>query len=106
LIRAHCTHLYEHELAIKVQSVSGQTQRLIDMNVYDTTVTKIRQLPESLVQEVNDFIDFLLVRQDSTRWQLWIHFTDAITLSESGFADYLPNLEDYENRLARGEIQW
>ena len=42
------------------------------MNVYDTTVTKIRQLPESLVQEVNDFIDFLLVRQDSTRWQLWI----------------------------------
>jgi hypothetical protein len=76
------------------------------MNVYDTTVTKIRQLPESLVQEVNDFIDFLLVRQDSTRWQLWIHFTDAITLSESGFADYLPNLEDYENRMARGEIQW
>jgi len=48
----------------------------------------------------------LLVRQDSTRWQLWIHFTDAITLSESGFADYLPNLEDYENRMARGEIQW
>ncbi len=76
------------------------------MNVYDTTITKIRQLPESLVQEVNDFIDFLLVRQDSTRWQRWIHFTDAITLSESGFADYLPNLEDYENRLARGEIQW
>jgi hypothetical protein len=35
-----------------------------------------------------------------------VYFTDAITLSESGFADYLPNLEDYENRMARGEIQW
>jgi hypothetical protein len=27
-------------------------------------------------------------------------------LAESDFADYLLNLEDYEERLARGEIQW
>ena len=25
---------------------------------------------------------------------------------EADFSDYLLNLEDYENRLARGEIQW
>jgi hypothetical protein len=76
------------------------------MSVYDMTVTKIRQLPESLIQEVSDFVDFLLMRQDITRWQLWNQFTEALELSESGFSDYLAGLEEYENRLARGEIQW
>jgi hypothetical protein len=36
----------------------------------------------------------------------WNQFTETSELSEAGFSDYLPNLEDYENRLARGEIQW
>ncbi len=76
------------------------------MTVYDTTIAKIRQLPESLIQEVSDFVDFLLLRQDSIRWQLWNQFAEALALSEAGFSDYLSNLEDYENRLARGEIQW
>jgi hypothetical protein len=39
------------------------------------TVTKIRQSPETLIQEVSDFVDFLLMRQDSTRWQLWNQFS-------------------------------
>ena len=76
------------------------------MTLYDTTVSKIDQLPESLVQEVSDFVDFLLMRQDGIRWQQWNQFTEALALSEVDFPDYLSNLEDYENRLARGEIQW
>jgi hypothetical protein len=72
----------------------------------DATITKIQQLPESLAQEVNDFIDFLLMKHDRTRWQLWMHFTEATEVAESDFADYLSNLEDYEDHLARGEIQW
>jgi hypothetical protein len=74
--------------------------------MYDVTTAKIRQLPEVLAQEVNDFVDFLLLRHDSTRWQLWTQFSEALEIAESDFADYLLNLEDYENRLARGEIQW
>ncbi len=76
------------------------------MTVSDATSAKIRQLPESLAQEVSDFIDFLLMRRDSTRWQLWIQFAEALEIAESDFFDYLLNLEDYEDRLARGEIQW
>jgi hypothetical protein len=76
------------------------------MTVYDVTTAKIRQLPDLLAQEVDDFIDFLLLRHDSTRWQLWTQFSEALEIAESDFADYLLNLEDYENRLARGEIQW
>lgn len=76
------------------------------MSIYDTTMTKMRQLPESLVQEVSDFIDFLLTRHDRTRWQMWNQFTEAMELAEAGFSEYLSNLEDYEDRLASGEVQW
>lgn len=76
------------------------------MTVYDIAMVKIRQLPESLLQEVSDFVDFLLMRRDSLRWQLWIQFAEGFGLAESDFSDYLVNLQDYEDRLARGEIKW
>ena len=47
------------------------------MNVRDATVAKIQQLPESLVQEVSDFIDFLLMKHDQERWQWWVYFAEA-----------------------------
>ena len=74
--------------------------------MYDVTIAKIEQLPESLLQEVSDFIDFLLMKNDRTRWQLWTHFSEILEVAKSDFAHYLSNLEDYEDRLARGEIRW
>jgi len=76
------------------------------MTTYEETVAKIRQLPEPLVQEVNDFVDFLLMKRDGTRWQLWTQFTETLETAESDFSEYLTDLEDYENCLARGEIRW
>lgn len=76
------------------------------MSNYEQTLARIQQLPEPLIQEVNDFIDFLLVRQDPTQWELWNQFRDTVDLTELDFADYLRNLETYEEALARGEIQW
>ena len=70
------------------------------------TITKIQQLPEPFLKEINDFIDFMFIRQDNKRWQQWNHFSESLGLSESDFSDYLANLETYEERLARGEIQW
>jgi len=75
------------------------------MTAYDTA-TKIQQLPAPLVQEVSDFIDFLRLRRDSGLWELWTYFAEALTVAESDLSDYLPGLEEYEDRLARGEIQW
>ena len=57
------------------------------MTTYDATTAKIHQLPESLVQEVSDFVDFLLVRQDAVRWQQWNQFTGSLELSDAGFAE-------------------
>jgi len=76
------------------------------MSVRDATIAKIQRLPESLVQEVSDFTDFLLMKHDQARWQWWVYFAEALEMAESDFADYLSNLEQYEDRLARGEIQW
>ncbi|MEP7340560.1 MAG: DUF2281 domain-containing protein [Acidobacteriota bacterium] len=76
------------------------------MTAQEATIAKIRQLPEPLVQEVSDFVDFLLTKRDSIRWQLWTQFTEGTELAESDFSAYLGQLEDYEQRLARGEVQW
>jgi len=66
------------------------------MTAYDVTIAKISKLPESLVQEVNNFIDFWLLKYNSELPQL----------TESDFSDYLKNLEAYGEKLAGGEIQW
>ena len=76
------------------------------MTIYERTVAKMQPLPELLLQEVSDFIDSLLVKQDRTQWELWTHFRETFDVAESDFADYLRNLETYEERLARGDIQW
>ncbi|MCC5598164.1 DUF2281 domain-containing protein [Nostoc favosum] len=76
------------------------------MSIQDQTIGKIRQLPEALVQEVSDFIDFLLMKHSGKNWELWLQFSESLEIVESDFSEYLSNLEDYEERLARGEIQW
>jgi hypothetical protein len=76
------------------------------MTVHDRAIAKIRQLPESLVQEVNDFVDFLLMKHSRGQTEAWTPDGDEQHLVETGLEDYLSNLEDYEERLARGEIQW
>ena len=76
------------------------------MTIYETTITKIRELLEPLVQEVSDFVDLLQTEQDDMRCQMWRLFKEGLEVAESDFGDYLSSLEDYENRLARGEIKW
>jgi hypothetical protein len=77
-----------------------------EMTVYEMTIAKIQQMPESLIQEVHDFVDLLLTRSDRARWQMWQQFSESLALAEADLPDYLPNLQEYEERLARGEVQW
>jgi len=76
------------------------------MTVHETIIAKICRLPEPLVQEVSDFVDFLLTKRDAARWQLWTQFAEGLAMAEADFSDYLAQLENYEQQLARGEIQW
>jgi hypothetical protein len=75
------------------------------MNIQTQTISKIGQMPEALVQEVNDYIDFLLWRDRDSR-SISTTSLDSTEIVESDFADYLSNLEEYETRLSNGEIKW
>ena len=75
------------------------------MNIQTQTISKIGQMPEALVREVNDYIDFLLWRDRHYR-STNLASLDSTEMVESDFADYLSNLEEYETRLANGEIKW
>jgi hypothetical protein len=75
------------------------------MNIQTQTISKIGQMPEALVREVNDYIDFLLWRDRDNRSTSTTSL-DSTEIVESDFADYLFNLEEYETRLANGEIKW
>lgn len=67
------------------------------MTVHDETIAKIRQLPESLVQEVNDFVDFLLMKQDSDRGQL---FAKELIVDTSGhIRKVVIDINDYQRLL-------
>ena len=47
------------------------------MTAYEETIAKIHRLPESLLQEVNDFVDFLQMKQNATHWELLNHYAEA-----------------------------
>lgn len=76
------------------------------MTIHEATIAKIQEMPEELVQEVQDYIDYLLIKRNSVRWQAIQRTSEVQILTESDMADYLPNLEDYEEKLVRGEIKW
>ena len=75
------------------------------MNIQTQIISKIGQMPEALVREVNDYIDFLLWR-DRHNQLTNMTSLDSTEMVESDFTDYLSNLEEYETRLANGEIKW
>jgi hypothetical protein len=75
------------------------------MNIQTQTISKIGQMPEALIREVNDYIDFLLWRDRHNQFTNMTSL-DSTEMVESDFSDYLSNLEDYETRLANGEIKW
>lgn len=76
------------------------------MNLQEIAIAKIQQMPEDLVQEVNNFIDSLLMRHRDNNREWLLEFEESLDITESDFSDYLSNLEDYEQRLASGEIKW
>jgi hypothetical protein len=75
------------------------------MNIQMQTISKIGQMPEALIREVNDYIDFLLWRDRHNQLTNTTSL-DSTEMVESDFANYLSNLEEYESQLANGEIKW
>lgn len=63
------------------------------MTIRETAIAKIQQLPESLVQEISDFIDFItrnhqaktanhsLECDRSEAWARWFEMTDGLEIT-------------------------
>jgi hypothetical protein len=63
------------------------------MKIRETAITKLNQLPESLVQEVSDFIDFIAQKHQSQlpdnpsestleqTWSQWFRAVDALEVA-------------------------
>ena len=62
------------------------------MNIQSQNISKIGQMPEALVREVNDYIDFLLWKYRHNQLTS-LASLDSIEMVESDFTDYLSNLE-------------
>lgn len=63
---------------------------------------KLDRLTESERREVDNFIDFLLVKSRENS----VKNSDGESLAETGMDNYLADLEAYEEKLAAGEIKW
>uniref|UniRef100_UPI003CC1BE3A DUF2281 domain-containing protein n=1 Tax=Tumidithrix helvetica TaxID=3457545 RepID=UPI003CC1BE3A len=67
------------------------------MTIYEETITKLQKLPESLLQEVNQFIESLAKRQSKTKQPT----VSAYELSKQwlGCADLPPDLSHNKKHL-------
>ncbi|GAX44404.1 hypothetical protein NIES4075_54220 [Tolypothrix sp. NIES-4075] len=68
----------------------------------EEAIAAVSQLSESQ----QDAIASLILEELASKQSWNKAFAKSEFQVESDFSDYLSNLEDYENRLARGEIQW
>ena len=72
------------------------------MNLNLNTISKFNSLPQNLLYEVNDFIDFLYSKHKIKT----IDVETVNSLDESDMSQYLSNLNEYELLLAEGKIKW
>lgn len=64
-------------------------------------IEELRRLPPEKLAVVNDFVGYLRDRAGPETFA-----AESTWLAEAGMDDYLARLEDYEERVARGEIRW
>ena len=72
----------------------------------ERVIEKVKILPENILEEVNDFIDFLKTQRErrKDKWK-WLRKNQG-EIGESDFRDYLEGLTSYEDMLAKGAIKW
>jgi hypothetical protein len=76
------------------------------METRSYVMDKVKIIPEDILKEVSDFIDFLEIklRKDEHNWN-WLR-KSVENINESDFRDYLSGLQDYEKMLVKGAIKW
>ena len=74
------------------------------MSLYQETTIKLKNLPDDILTEVNNYVDYLLSKNKQIPNKEVSSFSGQLT--ETGMNDYLNNLEEYEELLSKGKIKW
>ena len=76
------------------------------MLIKQQVIEKIRVLPEDILNEINDFIDFLATKRKVRKGEWAWLVKDVEKIYDTDLSDYLEGLTNYENMLASGKIKW
>lgn len=69
-------------------------------------IEKVKVLPNDILIEVDDFIDFLQRKKSNVKYDWnWLS-SEGNRVEDSGMSDYLDGLTKYEEMLAKKEILW
>lgn len=74
------------------------------MNTKEYVIKKVRSMPEEIVLQICDFIDFLERRRGKNQWEWFAQSLDSA--KDDNFSEYLKGMEDYEDMLSNGKIRW
>ena len=75
------------------------------MLMRDDIWEKIKSMPDDLVKEIGDFVDFLESKRSKREGSQQV-CEESDVLGESNMDSYLTELTAYEDMLVRGEIHW
>jgi hypothetical protein len=53
--------------------------------IHDQLINKLQSLSIPLLKEVDDFIEFLVIKNNDTQWQKWNDFLDSVEIIDSDF---------------------
>ena len=69
------------------------------MNIREKIILQIQNMPDELVEQVNDFMDYLLIKHSDNNWELWLEFKESVDMDEYDFYDCLSHeVEDMKQQ--------
>lgn len=76
------------------------------MTVHEQTISRICDLPVNIVEQINSFIDFMIMDGDDEAWSLWQDFREVSTRNPLKFAEYPSQEEELDIYLDSEEVCW
>ena len=74
------------------------------MTAKEYMIQKVKMLPDEMVRELRDFLDFLESRREKNEWK-WLAQGSEKAVHDD-FSDYQTGIESYEDMLEKGKIKW
>jgi len=81
----------------------AKTERTIDRNLWERVYERVLRLPPERQEEIVDYIDFVVEREESAEWQLSAEDYEAISRHAEGDLADTVSLDEVEAAVLRGK---